>query len=99
MGITSATVLVLTNAIYFNASWHFPSRRRHHGRLVTKLDGSSSPTRLMHQVKEHRYAEGEGCSARAPLRRRERVDARPPAASGTFETFAASSMRRGSRRS
>lgn len=62
--VTSATVLVLTNAIYFNASWNeaFEPGDTTDGSFV-KLDGSSLNTRLMHQTKEHRYAEAEGWQA------------------------------------
>jgi len=80
---------VLTNAIYFNASWHFPFEE---GATTdgsfTKLDGSSSPTRLMHQVKEHRYAEGEGWQALELLYVGENVSMLVLLpASGTFEDF------------
>lgn len=62
--ITSATVLVLTNAIYFNASWDLPfDESDSTDGTFTKLDGSPASARLMHQAKEHRYAEGEGWQA------------------------------------
>ena len=62
--VNSATVLVLTNAIYFNASWDTPfvPSDTTDGPF-TKLDGSALVTHLMHQTKEHRYAEGEGWQA------------------------------------
>lgn len=62
--VTSATVLVLTNAIYFSASWATPFEPSAtvDGAFV-RLDGSTTGARLMHQAKEHRYAEGEGWQA------------------------------------
>ena len=65
MGIIGAeTVLVLTNAIYFAASWkdRFEPADTTDAPF-TKLDGSSITAPLMHQVKEHRYAEGDGWQA------------------------------------
>ena len=65
MGIIDGqTVLVLTNAIYFAASWKdkFEPANTTDG-AFTKLDGSSITTPVMHQAKEHRYAEGEGWQA------------------------------------
>jgi serpin B len=62
--VTSATVLVLTNAIYFNASWAVPFEEGSTtDGAFTKLDGSPVSARLMHQTKEHRYAEGDGWQA------------------------------------
>lgn len=62
--VTSATVLVLTNAIYFNASWkkRFVLGATSDG-AFTKLDGSSVTARLMHQTESHRYGEGDGWQA------------------------------------
>ena len=62
--IDRQTVLVLTNAIYFAASWKDkfePSNTS--DAAFTKLDGSSITTSVMHQTKEHRYAEGDGWQA------------------------------------
>lgn len=89
--ITSATVLVLTNAIYFNASWQVPfEESATTDGSFTKLDGSSSSTRLMHQVKEHRYAAGEGWQALELLYAGEDVSMLVILpASGTFEDFRA----------
>jgi serpin B len=62
--VTSATVLVLTNAIYFNASWDHPfDESSTTDGTFTRLDGSSTNVKLMHQSKEHLYAEGEGWQA------------------------------------
>lgn len=62
--VTSATVLVLTNAIYFKASWYEPFDPANTvDGAFKKLDGSTSPARFMHQSKERRYADGEGWQA------------------------------------
>lgn len=57
--ITTATVLVLTNAIYFKASWKepFEASATVDGPF-TKLDGTTSTARFMRQTKERRYASG-----------------------------------------
>jgi serpin B len=65
MGIIDAqTVLVLTNAIYFAASWRdkFEPANTTDAEF-TKLDGSSITVSTMHQAKEHRYSEGDGWQA------------------------------------
>lgn len=62
--VTSATVLVLTNAIYFNASWELPFEPGDTtDGSFARLDSSPVAARLMHQTKEHRYAEGDGWQA------------------------------------
>lgn len=62
--IDRSTVLVLTNAIYFNASWSAPFNPKDtRDASFAKLDGSSTTAHFMHQSKEHRYAEGEGWQA------------------------------------
>jgi serpin B len=62
--VTSATVLVLTNAIYFKASWAVPFEPTDTtDGPFERLDGSTVPAHLMHQAKEHRYAEGAGWQA------------------------------------
>lgn len=65
MGVVSSmTVLVLTNSVYFNASWRAPFEPSDTtDGPFTKLDGSSVGSRLMHQTKEHRYADGDGWQA------------------------------------
>jgi len=65
VGIVSpATVLVLTNAIYFSASWlePFETAKTSEGTFA-KLDGPATGVRFMHQEKEHLYAEGDGFQA------------------------------------
>jgi serpin B len=89
--ITSATVLVLTNAIYFNASWKVPFEANDTtDGSFGQLDGSRAPVRLMHQTKEHRYAEGEGWQALELLYSGADVSMLVLLpASGTFEDFRA----------
>ena len=59
--ITSQTVLVLTNAIYFNAAWAYPFEEE-----LTKdgvfhlLDGGQVTVPMMEQTEYFGYAEGEG---------------------------------------
>lgn len=63
--IDSATRLVLTNAIYFKASWKtkFDKTQTAAGPF-TKLDGSTIQTDLMHlQDKDFAYATGDGWAA------------------------------------
>ncbi len=62
--ITPATVLVLSNAIYFNASWEVPFEPRDTtDGVFRRFDGSATTAHLMHQTKEHRYTEGHGWQA------------------------------------
>jgi serine protease inhibitor len=90
MGIIDAqTVLVLTNAIYFAASWRDkfePANTT--DASFTKLDGSAITVPIMHQTKEHRYAEGEGWQALELTYTGDDVSMLVllPAA-GTFETY------------
>jgi serpin B len=62
--IDTQTVLVLTNAIYFAASWKdkFEPANTSDASFI-KLDGSQVTAPTMHQAKEHRYAEGDGWQA------------------------------------
>jgi serpin B len=62
--IDGDTVLVLTNAVYFNASWNVPFKPEdtREGEF-TKLDGSTANVPLMHQYQETRYGEGAGFRA------------------------------------
>lgn len=61
--LTSATRLVLTNAVYFNASWQSPFDSS-----ATKDEPFNAPTgqvtaRMMHATQELLYASGEGYQA------------------------------------
>lgn len=58
------TVLVLTNTVYFNASWAkpFPPESTQDGGF-TLLDGSSVSVPLMHGIVDGSYAEGSGWKA------------------------------------
>ncbi|WP_437309594.1 serpin family protein [Sorangium sp. So ce388] len=62
--ITVETVLVLTNAIYFNAAWRTPfeTTATEDGEFVT-ADGTEVTVPLMHGGLEMPYAEGEGYQA------------------------------------
>jgi serpin B len=65
MGIIDPrTMLVLTNAIYFAASWKekFEPANTSDASFI-KLDDSSIAIPTMHHTKEHRYAEGDGWQA------------------------------------
>ena len=62
--ITPLTRMVLTNAIYFNASWMFPfdeSGTRNHPFHL--LDGGSIDVPMMRTEEEFLYAEGDGYQA------------------------------------
>ena len=62
--ISPATVLVLTNAISFTASWKNPfDPAQTSERTFVGLDGQATNVPMMHQVRELRYAEGEGWQA------------------------------------
>jgi len=62
--ITSATVLVLTNAIYFNAAWEYPFEEElTHDGPFHLLDGSQVTVPMMEQREYFGYAEGEGYQA------------------------------------
>ena len=62
--ITHQTVLVLTNAIYFMASWHheFDPENTEDG-TFTALDGSESTVPMMHQNVRTNYADVGGVEA------------------------------------
>lgn len=62
--ITSATRLVLTNAIYFSAAWHepFPASGTA-DRPFTLANGSTVSVPTLHHVHERGYGEGDGYRA------------------------------------
>ena len=62
--ITTLTRLVLTNAIYFNASWEHPFEEEEtaDGTFV-RLDGGEVTTPLMHQSVRTSYSESDGYQA------------------------------------
>lgn len=62
--ITPATVLVLTNAIYFNAAWMYPFEEEltHDGTFYL-LDGGQVTVPMMEQTRYFGYAEGAGYQA------------------------------------
>ena len=62
--ITTLTRMVLTNAIYFNASWLFPfSEANTRQRPFHLLDGSSVDVPMMRAEEEFRYTGGDGYQA------------------------------------
>ena len=62
--VNSLTRLVLTNAVYFNASWDEPFEEEDTvDGAFTLLDGTSITVPLMSQDASHRYAEGSGYRA------------------------------------
>lgn len=62
--ITSSTVLVLTNAIYFNASWHYPfDEKLTQDGTFHLLDGTKVTVPMMHQHEVFNYTEGDGYQA------------------------------------
>jgi len=62
--ISPATVLVLTNAIYFNAAWAEPFEERStEDGTFHLLDGSEVTVPMMRQAKSFGYAEGDGYQA------------------------------------
>ncbi len=62
--ITPATVLTLTNAVYFNAAWHHEFDPAHtRDASFTTLDGSVVDAPLMTQQAELGYAAGSGYQA------------------------------------
>jgi serpin B len=62
--ITTATRLVLTNAIYFDAAWEstFKEEATHPGEF-TCLDGAEVSVDMMHQSHDFLYGEGDGYQA------------------------------------
>jgi serpin B len=62
--VSELTRLVLTNAIYFNASWQFPFAEDATGSgLFTLLDGSQVDADMMHQMHSFNYVQGDGYQA------------------------------------
>jgi serpin B len=62
--ISSDTVLVLVNVIYFNAAWLEPFEEEYtHNGDFTLLDDSVVGVPLMEQTEEHDYTEGDGFKA------------------------------------
>lgn len=62
--ITPSTVLVLTNAIYFSASWHYPfDEKLTQDGVFHLLDGTEVTVPMMHQRELFNYAEGNGYQA------------------------------------
>jgi serpin B len=87
--VTPATVLVLTNAIAFKASWKEPFEPGDTAAgAFAKIDRSTVTTRFMHQSKQHRYAQGEGWQALELVYVGDEVSMLVLLpASGTFESF------------
>lgn len=64
MSITQATTLVLTNAIYFNAAWHYPFDEKNTAPgAFHLLDQSQVSVPMMHQREYFSYAQGDGYQA------------------------------------
>lgn len=62
--INELTRLVLTNAVYFNASWDIPFEEESTtDGAFTSLAGSAVTVPLMYQAEHHSYAEGDGWQA------------------------------------
>jgi serpin B len=62
--ITPLTKLVLTNAIYFNAAWHYPfDGANTHDGTFHLLDGRQVTVPMMSQTNPFGYAEGDGYQA------------------------------------
>ncbi len=62
--ISPATVLVLTNAIYFNAAWEYPFEEElTHDGVFNLLDGGQVTVPMMGQKEFFGYAQGEGYQA------------------------------------
>jgi len=62
--ITPLTKLVLTNAIYFNAAWHYPfDEANTHDGTFHLLDGRQITVPMMSQTNPFGYAEGDGYQA------------------------------------
>jgi len=62
--ISGDTRLVLTNAMYFNAAWHYPfDEDNTDDALFHLLDGSDVTVQMMHQTEGFAYTEGEGYKA------------------------------------
>lgn len=62
--ITSDTVMVLTNAIYFNAAWKTPFKDADtKDGTFTLVDGSTATAKMMHGNQEAPYSEGDDYKA------------------------------------
>jgi len=62
--ITPTTTLVLTNAIYFNAAWHYPFEEKNTTEgAFHLLDQSQVSVPMMHQRESFAYAQGDGYQA------------------------------------
>jgi serpin B len=62
--ITPETVLILTNAIYFNAAWKYPFETANtKDGTFTLSDGSTVTVPMMHNAPEMQYGEGAGYQA------------------------------------
>lgn len=62
--IESSTVMVLTNAVYFNAAWHHSFHPRDTSDAAfTRRDGSTVSVPLMYMQEDLGYAEGAGWKA------------------------------------
>ena len=62
--ITPATTLVLTNAVYFNAAWHYPFEEKNTAQgAFHLLDQSQVSVPMMHQRESFAYAQGDGYQA------------------------------------
>ena len=88
--INSDTVLVLTNAIYFNAKWKSPFDPGATGEgAFHLLDGNEVSVPMMRQMARFRYAEGDGVQAiELPYAGDELSMVVLLPAEGTFESFA-----------
>lgn len=63
-GITTLTRLVLTNAIYFTASWKYPfNASRTQDGAFNLLNGGQATAPMMSQTEQFSYAEGENYQA------------------------------------
>jgi serpin B len=59
--ITQDTLLVLTNAVYFQASWQYPFRQKNtQAGSFYRLDGSQTSVPMMMQSESFPYVEAEG---------------------------------------
>ena len=62
--IDSSTILVLTNAIYFNAAWQHPFQEAQtEDGIFYLLDGEETTVPMMKQTESFPYAQGEGYKA------------------------------------
>ncbi len=62
--IAPDTMLVLTSAIYFNATWEYRFDERFtHDDPFTLLDGSQVTVPMMQQIRQFKYVEGKGYQA------------------------------------